>query len=126
MRVFTNRDGLDCVAVGRLLDGKIGIFDNTRTFRALPAHISGTCERVATSGLLAAAQYNPSAPQRTIVFGIARDRRPVRVTIAGLTRTVSPGGLGTFIDVREGVVDMTGASVATTVGGRTIRRRLGP
>jgi len=126
VRVFTNRAGLDCVAVGRLVGGEIGIFDNTRTFRALPTKISGTCERLATSGLLAAAQYNPAAPQRTIVYGMSRDRRPVRVRIAGVTRTVSPGGLGTFIDVREGVVDMTGATVSTTVGDRTIRRRLGP
>ena len=57
---------------------------------------------------------------------MSRDRRPVRVTIAGVTRTVSPGGLGTFIDVREGVVDMTGATVTTTVGRSDDPSDLGP
>jgi len=56
---------------------------------------------------------------------MSRDRRPVRVTIAGVTRTVAAGGLGTFIDVCEGVADMEGASATTTVGGQTTRRSLG-
>lgn len=70
-------------------------------------------------------QYHPSAPKRTVVYGMSRDRRPVRVTIAGVTRTVAAGGLGTFIDVCEGVADMEGASATTTVGGQTTRRSLG-
>ncbi|HYH88681.1 MAG TPA: hypothetical protein VEX67_05580, partial [Solirubrobacteraceae bacterium] len=41
VRVFTNRSGLDCIAVGRLVRGAIGTFDNTRTFRALPTVVSG-------------------------------------------------------------------------------------
>ncbi|HYH89386.1 MAG TPA: hypothetical protein VEX67_09140, partial [Solirubrobacteraceae bacterium] len=126
VRVFTNRAGLDCAAVGRLIDGAIGTYDNARRFRALPADVSGACEPLATSGLLVAVQYHPSVPKRTVVYGLTRDRGPVRVTIAGVTRTVPSAGLGTFIDVREGVADMRGASVATRVGGRTTRRSLGP
>lgn len=125
VRVFSNRAGLDCVTVGRLVDGKIGTFDNARAFRALPARVSGACEPLAKSGLLVAVEHHPTAPQRTVVYGMTRDRRPVRITIAGVTRTVAPGGLGTFIDVREGALDMKGASVATAAGGVTTRRELG-
>lgn len=123
MRVFTNRAGQECVTVGRLRDGVIGTLDATRTFRALPDRVPGACQSLATSGLLVAVQYD-AAPPRTVVYGLARDRRPVKVTIAGETRTVAAGALGTFIDVREGLADMRGASATTTVAGRVERRAL--
>ena len=125
VRVFTNAAGLDCGAVGRLLNGRLGTYDQSRTFRALPARVSGVCEPLATTGLLAAAQRHALAPSRTIIFGMARDRRPVRVTMAGETRTITPGGLGTFVDVRTGLGDRRGIVVATTAGGRPIERDLG-
>ncbi len=126
LRVFTNPAGLDCVALGRLVGGALGRFDADRTFHRFPDRVSGTCEPLARRGLLAAVQYRAVAPRRTIVFGLSRDRRPVRVTIAGVTRTVAPGGLGTFVDVREGIAEMHKADVTTTDGnGRTIRRALG-
>lgn len=49
----------------------------------------------------------------------------MRVTIAGETRTVRPGPFGTFIDVRAGALNMRGATVSTTVAGRTVSRSLG-
>ena len=124
LRVFTNAAGLDCVVLGRLMDGRLGTYDQSRTFRALPRHIGGVCEPVAARGLLVAVQRRGIAPQRTIIFGMTRDRQPVRVTVGGKTRTVAPGGLGTFIDVR-GELDRHGAVVSTTVGGRSVRRQLG-
>jgi hypothetical protein len=126
VRVFTNRAGLDCVAVGRLKDGAIGTLDASRTFRAHPTSLTGACERLAVSGLLVAIHHQAVAPQRTVVYGMARDRAPVRITLAGVTRTVQPGGLGTFIDVREGDADVRGATATTSVGGRPTRRNLGP
>ena len=125
MRVFTNRAGQECIMVGRLRNGVIGTVDASRTFRALPDRAPGACQSLATSGLLVAVHYDP-APPRTVVYGLSRDRRPVRVTLAGETRTVSAGALGTFIDVREGLADMRGASAMTTVGGRPERRALDP
>jgi hypothetical protein len=125
LRVFTNSSGLDCVAVGRLSRGLLGTYDASRTFRALPARVSGACERLGRSGLLVAVQRRAGPQPRTIVYGLARDGRPVRITIAGETRTVEPGGLGSFIDVRSGLADMRGAIVTTTVAGRPARRRLG-
>jgi len=126
VRVFTNRAGLDCIAVGRLKDGAIGTLDASRTFRALPASVAGACERLAVSGLLVAVHHQARGPQRTVVYGMTRDRAPVRLTVAGVTRTVKPGGLGTFIDVREGLANLRGATATTSVGGRTTRRSLGP
>jgi hypothetical protein len=125
LRVFTNSSGLDCVAVGRILGGVLGTYDASRTFRALPPHVSGACERLGHSGLLVAVQRRAGPQPRTIVYGLARDGRPVRITIAGETRTVEPGGLGSFIDVRSGLADMRGGIVTTTVAGRPARRRLG-
>ncbi len=125
VRAFTNAAGLDCVAVGRLMNGRLGTYDQSRTFRALPTRVSGVCEPLATSGLLVAAQRHAQAPSRTIIFGMSRDRRPVRITMAGETRTITPGGLGTFVDVRTGLGDRRGIVVSTTAGGRTIERDLG-
>ena len=121
MRVFTNRAGQECVTVGRLRNGAIGTVDASRTFRALPDQVPGECQSLATAGLLVAVRYD-TAPPRTVVYGLARDRRPVKVTVAGETRTLAAGALGTFIDVREGIADMRGASATTTVGGRPRRR----
>ena len=126
LRVFTNPAGLDCVALGRLMNGKLGTYDQSRTFRALPDRVAGVCEPLAQTGLLVAVQYRAVAPQRTIVFGLARDRQPVRITVGGETRTVTPGGLGSFVDVRAGLFKrMGGAEVSTTADGRTVRRELG-
>lgn len=126
VRVFTNPAGLDCVALGRLKDGKLGTYDQSRTFRALPARVSGVCEPLAKTGLLVAVHHRAIAPQRTIVFGLARDRQPVRITVGGVTRTVVPGGLGSFVDVRTGLFRRRGgAVVSTTAAGRTVRRHLG-
>jgi hypothetical protein len=50
----------------------------------------------------------------------------VRVTIRGMTSTVRPQGLGSFIAVRRGLVDKRGAIVSTKVGSRTVHRRLIP
>jgi hypothetical protein len=124
LRVFTNSAGLECVALGRLLDGALGTYDATGTFRKLPAHVAGACEPVGRSGLLVTVDLRARPEQRTIVYGLAREYRPVRVTIAGETRTVRPGPFGTFVDVRAGLLDMRGATASTTGAGGTVSRRL--
>jgi hypothetical protein len=125
VRVFTTPAGLECVAAGRLLDGAIGRYDAARTFRKLPADISGACEPVGHSGLLVTATLRAHPEPRTVVYGLAREYGLVRVTIAGKARTLRPGPFGTFIDVRAGLLDTRGATVSTTVRGRTVTRRLG-
>lgn len=125
LRVFTNPAGLECVAVGRLLDGAIGTYDAARTFHKLPADVSGACEPVRRSGLLVTISVRGDPEPRTIVYGLAREYGLVRVTIAGKARTLRPGPFGTFVDVRAGVLDRRGATASTTVAGRTVTRRLG-
>ena len=125
MRVFTNPEGEECIAVGRLLDGALGTYDAARTFRKLPEGVSGACESLSRVGLIVAVQRRPYPKPRTIVYGLARDGRPVRITIAGETRTLQPGAFGSFVDVRAGVFDMARANASTTFDGRPVRRRLG-
>jgi hypothetical protein len=125
LRVFTNPAGLECVAVGRLLGGAIGRYDAARTFHKLPADVAGACEQVAHSGLLVTATLRGHPEPRTVVYGLAREYAPVRVTIAGTAHTLRPGPFGTFIDVRAGLLDLRWATVSTRVAGRTVIRRLG-
>lgn len=125
LRVFTNPAGMDCVALGRALGAVLGTYDASHTFRPLPPRVSGACDRVGHSGMLVVVQRRVSPQPRTIVYGLARDGQPVRITIARTTHTVAPGGLGSFIDVRPGLADLRGASASTTVAGRPVRRALG-
>jgi hypothetical protein len=125
LRVFRNAAGEDCVALGRLKDGALGTYDATRTFRRLPPGSAGICERLGDVDLLVTTQSRAVPEQRTIVYGRTRGVRPVRVTIGGRTHTLAPGPLGTFVDVRVGVLDLRGATAWTRVGGRTVRRPLG-
>lgn len=125
LRVFSNPAGLDCVAIGRLLNGRLGTYDDVRAFHAVQSRIPGACDDLGKSGLLVAVQQQAQPLPRTIVYGLARDRRPVRVAIGTTTRTLAPGALGSFIDVRTGVQSLSGASASTTVDGKTVRRPLG-
>jgi hypothetical protein len=126
LRVFTNARGQDCVALGRLSRGRLGTYDADRVFRRLPTRVSGVCDSLARTGIVVGIIQRPAPQPRTIVYGLARDGRPVRITIAGTTHTVAPGALGSFVDVRAGALDTRGASASTTAGGRTVRRQLGP
>jgi hypothetical protein len=125
LRVFTNPTGLACVALGRMSRGVLGTYDVSHTFRALPLRVAGACDPVGQSGLLVVVQRRGGLDPRTIVYGLARDDQPVRITIAGKTHRVKPGALGTFIDVHPGLPDMHGATAWTTVAGRPTHRRLG-
>jgi hypothetical protein len=124
MRAFTNPAGQECIAVGRLRNGALGTYE-ARTFRVLPLTVLGACQSLARGGLLVTVQRRGHPAPRTIVYGLARGRRPVRITVSGRTRTLRPGAFGSFVDVRTGVLDLRGARVTTTVGGRPVSRRLG-
>jgi hypothetical protein len=126
LRVFTNPAGEDCFALGRLRGGRLGTYVGSRTFRAQPSRVLGPCDSLGRVGLLVALRYYGGGRPRTVVYGLARDRRPVHVTIRGMTSTIHPQGLGSFIAVRRGLVDKRGAIVSTKVGNRTVHRRLIP
>jgi hypothetical protein len=125
LRVFTNTKGLECVAVGRLRNGALGTYDETRTFRKLPAIVAGTCERLDRVGLIVVVSRRPRPEARTIVYGLAGGRHSVRITIGGRTHTLRPGAFGSFLDVRAGRLTLSGARVSTSVAGRTVTRDLG-
>jgi hypothetical protein len=125
LRVFTNTEGFECVALGRLLNGALGTYDETRTFRKLPSVVPGTCERLDRVPLLVVVQRRSHPEERTIVYGLARERHPVRITIGGVTHMLRPGPFGSFVDVRAGRPDLGGAKVSTSVAGRTVSRVLG-
>jgi hypothetical protein len=125
LRVFTNAQGLECVAIGRLRDGALGTYDEMRMFRKLPTVVPGTCDELDRTGLVIAINRRPQPEPRTIVYGLARGRSPVRVTIGGETHALRPGALGSFIDVRAGHLDLRGATVSTSIDGRTVTHDLG-
>ncbi len=124
LRVFTNAQGLECVALGRLRNGALGTYDESRTFRRLPAVVPGTCEDLDRVDLLVTVRQRSQPEARTIVYGLSRGRDPVRVTIGGKTHSLRPGPFGSFVDVRAGRLSLSGAVVSTSVGGRTVRHPL--
>jgi hypothetical protein len=124
LRAFTNAAGLECVALGRLRNGEFGTYDQTGTFRKLPAVVPGMCEDLDRRGLFVAVHQRPRPEARTIIYGLARERHPVRITIGGRTTMLRPGPFGSFLYVRAGRLDLTGGTASTSVAGRTVTRDL--
>lgn len=124
LRAFTNTEGLECVALGRLRNGELGTYDETGTFRKLPAAIPGVCEDLDKAGLLVVVHQRPRPEARTIIYGLARERHPVRITIGGRTTTLRSGAFGSFLYVRAGRLDLSGGTVSTSVAGRTVTHDL--
>lgn len=120
LKVFTNAAGQDCLALGRLRGGTLGRLVNG-TFRPSPIDAAGTCFDLSRESLYATMKALPSGDSRTVVYGIARDRRPVAVTIGGRTATVTPRGQGTFIVVLRGVVPGPAQVRTTDAAGKTVR-----
>jgi hypothetical protein len=52
-----------------------------------------------------------------VVFGLSRVQGPVTIRIEGASRRVTPGALGAYVSVYEGMADLTGATV--TAGKRS-------
>lgn len=104
VKVFTSAGGEDCVRIGRLRDSVLGQVVNG-TFRALPTDATGAaCADLERTPLLVSGQVLLGGDTRTVVYGIARDRRPVTVTLGGASTVVRPRGQGTFVVVRKGTV----------------------
>jgi hypothetical protein len=116
LRVYTDRDGRDCVQVGRLRAGVFGQVQQNR-FRALPASAPGTCGAAHARGPLVAVQRRP-AVNLTLVYGLAIDRTPVTVRMGTLQRRVQPSGLGAFVTVFMGADRRANVVVRSRIGGR--------
>jgi len=124
VRVFTNSAGADCVALGRLRNGKLGQVEN-RVFRALPDGASGICGDVSTEGLVATVEQRAKPAPRTAVFGLSAGSGPVQIVLDGRSHTVQPRGLGAFLMVVEGVRGER-IDVSTAVGDRRVVLKLRP
>lgn len=110
IRVATAPAGETCQAVGRVLDGRLGVLRG-RVFRELPATHADTCVTLGPRTLAPAwSQYpgpNVSARgARTVVHGLAGPG-VTEVIVEGLggTRRLAPSRRGAFVTVYEGLLD---------------------
>ena len=116
VRVFVDARGRECVQLGRLRDGALGVVESGQ-FRRFEGRPNGPCGDLGKTPLVAAVEQRSQPAARTVVFGLARAQGPVRIRIGGSERRIEPGALGAYVAVYEGMADLTGATI--TVGGRT-------
>jgi len=121
IRVFSDDQGRECFQLGRLSGGRLGTVLSGQ-FRAFAGNPVGTCGNLTKDRVLAVFERraHPSGRSST---GSAPARAPVTVKLDGETRRVTPGGLGGFVIVFEGLRDVGGATLRTTVNGRPVKRR---
>jgi hypothetical protein len=124
LRVFTNQQGQECATVGRLRGGVLGQLRDTE-FRPFPEGVPGVCGSLAEEGLLVGVERRGQPQPRTVVYGLTSGRDAVSVTTGGDTLQVEPGSLGSYIIVLEGVQQLRGATVRTTLDGQVRERALG-
>ena len=123
LRVFVDDRGRECLQLGRLRDGKLGIVLNGQ-FRPFAGRPQGSCGDLAVDKLISIVETRPH-PARTTVYGITQSRSPLRISLGGSVRTVRPGALGAYVTVYAGMRDLSNATISTEIDGRRITRRLG-
>ena len=123
LRVFVDDRGRECLQLGRLRDGKLGIVLNGQ-FRPFEGRPQSSCGELAVDKFMTIVETRPH-PARTTVYGITQSRSPLRIRLGGSVRTVRPGALGAYVTVYAGMRDLSGATISTVVDGRRITRRLG-
>jgi hypothetical protein len=124
MRVFVDAGGKECMQLGRLRDGVLGMVQSGQ-FRPYQGEPNGMCGDLRDTGYFSAVERRTYPAKRTIAYGLVRSDDPVRVRFGEEVRTVQPGALGAYIAVFEGVKDPSTGSVTLTVDGRRITRPLG-
>lgn len=118
VRVFVDPRGRECLQLGRLRDGALGTVQNGQ-FRPYQGRPNGSCADLGKVPLVAVVDQRSEPTARTVVFGFSRVRGPVTIRIGGASRRVTPGALGAYVAVYEGMADLTGATVSA--GKRTFR-----
>ena len=116
VRVFVDERDRECLQLGRLRDGALGTVQSGQ-FRPYQGRPNGSCGDLGETPLVAAVEQRSQPTARTVVFGLSRVRGPVTIRIGGSVRRVTPGALGAYVAVYEGMADLTGATV--TAGKRT-------
>ena len=122
VRVFVDDHGEECLQLGRLRDGALGMVQSGQ-FRAYEGEPNGVCGGLRRDGYIAAVERRTDPAARTVVYGLVRSRDPVRIRFQGVDETVRPGALGAYVAAYDGVKD--GGTVTLTVDGRRITRPLG-
>lgn len=117
MRVFVDERGRECMQLGRLRDGALGTVEAGR-FRRFDGPPNGVCGDLRADPVVSAVERRPQPAPRTVVYGLARTREPVRIRVGGDVRRVSPGALGAYVSVFAGLQDLSGATVSVVVDGR--------
>ena len=110
VRVFVDSRGRECLQLGRLRDGALGMVQSGQ-FRRYEGRPNGPCGDLGETPLVSAVDQRTLPAERTVVYGLSRARGPVVVRLGGRVRRVRPGALGAFVLVYEGMVDLTGATV---------------
>jgi hypothetical protein len=124
LRVFVDDRGRECVQLGRLRDGVLGMVESGQ-FRPYRGHPNGTCGYLRRDALINAVERRTQPAARTIVYGLTSSREPVRIRLGGRETRVRPGALGAYVAVFEGVQELSTGSVSAVVDGRRITRPLG-
>jgi hypothetical protein len=124
MRVFVGDGGKECMQLGRLRDGVLGMVQSGQ-FRPYQGEPNGMCGDLREFGYFSAVEQRSQPAERTIAYGLVRSDDPVRVRFGDEVQTVRPGALGAYIAVFEGVKDLSTGTVSVTVDGRRITRPLG-
>ena len=123
VRVFVDDRGRECIQLGRLREGTLGMVTGGQ-FHAFEGEPNGSCGDVSIDGYVTITERRPH-PARTIVDGLVRSSEPVRVRFEGVDETVRPGALGAYVFAFEGMKDLRGATVTLTANGKRITRPLG-
>ncbi len=121
VRVFVDDRGRECIQLGRLRDGALGVVYGGQ-FHAFEGEPNGSCGDLSKEGYAILVDRRPH-PARTIVYGLVRSPDPVRVRFEGVDETVRPGALGAYVFAFEGIRD--GGTVTLTANGKRITRPLG-
>jgi hypothetical protein len=106
LRLFKSANGDTCLALGRVVSGRLGIVRDGR-FQELPARTSGMCSPLEDRHIVMASRiFSDSAVAggRGVLFGIV-DRTVTRLRLRSARGTWSPLSVkadGTFLVVRKG------------------------
>ena len=124
LRVFVDDRGRECIQLGRLRDGTLGMVMSGQ-FHRYEGEPNGTCGNPREAGYQAVVEQR-AQPARTIVYGRVLDDGPVVIQMNGERTTRKPGALGAFVVAYAGVRDFSDATITLSIDGRRVTKRLGP
>jgi hypothetical protein len=125
LRVFVDDRGRECIQLGRLRDGALGMVANGQ-FHPYEGEPNGSCGGPREDGYAVIVDHRAVPAERTIVYGRVLDDDPVVIEIDGERTTRRPGALGAFVAAYAGLRDITDATITLTIDGRRVTKRLGP